>query len=197
MAADTTDAHAWKRLGELLILRRTALDPRYRNRRAFADARGINYKLASDIEQAKRTDFSIATLAHIAASYDVTYESLKAALDGGDLEPAPAPRAAEQASAGDAFAEEISGMDRPAEWRAREAAGWRQAIAPRPGDPPLDDEEVAALAGFWRQWRKPETARWREIAAIRDHLAAQKRGELPAQRELRRNGTDDRPDPAA
>lgn len=90
-----TDAAAWKRLGELLIRRRIELDPAYQNRTAFCTERGIDYRLAYDIEEARRTNFRKGTLAGIAAAYGVTLDSLYAALGGGELAPALASRAAQ------------------------------------------------------------------------------------------------------
>lgn len=78
----------WKRLGEQLILRRIQIDPKYRVRTVFARERGINYKLAADVETGYRADFATATLAEIARAYEVTYESIGEALRGGDLVPA-------------------------------------------------------------------------------------------------------------
>lgn len=90
-----TDAAAWKRLGELLIRRRIELDPAYQNRTTFCTERGIDYRLAYDIEEARRTNFRKGTLAGIAAAYGVTLDSLYAALTGGELAAAPASRAAQ------------------------------------------------------------------------------------------------------
>ena len=86
----------WQRLGELLVRRRVELDPRYQNRTVFTAERGLDYRLAFDIEEAKRTNFRKGTLAGIAVAYGVTLDSLYAALDGGQLEPtmlqAPTPQ---------------------------------------------------------------------------------------------------------
>ena len=82
----------WRRLGELLTRRRVELDLRYQNRTTFSAERGIDYRLAYDVEEAKRTNFRRTTLAGIAAAYAVTLDSVYAALDGGPLEPVPPPR---------------------------------------------------------------------------------------------------------
>ena len=82
------DGEAWRKLGGLLKLRRQIMDPRWANRRVFARERGINYKLASDIETAYRTDFELDTIVQkIAPAYAVTYQSIGYALGGGRLEP--------------------------------------------------------------------------------------------------------------
>lgn len=96
-----TDAAAWKRLGELLIRRRIELDPAYQNRTAFCTERGIDYRLAYDIEEARRTNFRKGTLAGVAIAYAVTLDSMLAVLDDPRTEliraPAPVPRSPEGA----------------------------------------------------------------------------------------------------
>jgi hypothetical protein len=76
----------WIRLGELLTARRAELDPAYFDRAAFARDRGINLKLAQDIENNGRENFTPLTLRDmVAPAYAVTYESVIDALDSGDL----------------------------------------------------------------------------------------------------------------
>lgn len=84
---------SWKRLGELLIRRRVELDPRYQNRSTFCAERGLDYRLAYDIEEARRTNFRSTTLAGVAAAYAVTPDSLSGVLHDprAGLEPTPAP----------------------------------------------------------------------------------------------------------
>src|SRR6185437_16171420 len=81
----------WSKLGELLTLRRVELDPRYQNRTVFCEERGLDYRLAYDIEEARRVNFRKTTLAGVAAAYAVTLDSLLAVLEGkaAGLEPAP------------------------------------------------------------------------------------------------------------
>jgi hypothetical protein len=70
---------AWRRLGELLQLRRAELG--YRRRPAFTREHGINIRLVTDIENAYRPNtFLTPTLREIAQAYQVTYESLIAVL---------------------------------------------------------------------------------------------------------------------
>lgn len=76
----------WQRLGEQLTHRRVELDPRYQNRTTFCTERGLDYRLAYDIEEAKRTNFRSSTLVAIAAAYAVTPESISGVLRGGDLQ---------------------------------------------------------------------------------------------------------------
>jgi hypothetical protein len=80
---------AWKRLGELLQLRRGELG--YRRRPAFTRDRGINIRLVTDIENAYRPNtFLTPTLREIAQAYQVTYDSLIAVLLQHDDELIPA-----------------------------------------------------------------------------------------------------------
>lgn len=80
----------WARLGELLTRRRVELDPRYQNRTVFSAERGIDYRLAYDIEECRRTNFRTTTLAAVAAAYGVTYESLMQVAHEGAAELIPA-----------------------------------------------------------------------------------------------------------
>jgi hypothetical protein len=83
---------AWKRLGELLQLRRAELG--YKRRPAFTKDRGINIRLVTDIENAYRPNtFLTPTLREIAQAYQVTYDSLIAVLgkNADELIPAAPP----------------------------------------------------------------------------------------------------------
>ena len=51
----------WQRLGEALQRRRVELDPRYRNLALFARERGLNERLVSDIEHARRSGYRKGT----------------------------------------------------------------------------------------------------------------------------------------
>jgi hypothetical protein len=93
---------AWKRLGELLQLRRAELG--YKRRPAFTREHGINIRLVTDIENAYRPNtFLTPTLRDIAQAYQVTYDSLIAVLAGKEDELAPAPPAVPSAPAGGAW----------------------------------------------------------------------------------------------
>jgi hypothetical protein len=84
---------AWRRLGELLQLRRAELG--YKRRPAFTREHGINIRLVTDIENAYRPNtFLTPTLREIAQAYQVTYDSVIAVLGkkADELTPAaPAP----------------------------------------------------------------------------------------------------------
>jgi hypothetical protein len=81
------DKEAWGRAGGLLAVhRRFTLG--HKTRRALAKATGINYKTASDVETAYRTNFGLEIVVdEIAPAYGVTPESIGHALEGGQLVP--------------------------------------------------------------------------------------------------------------
>lgn len=96
MTTSTGDTGAWQRLGTALKQRRVTLDQRFRNRKAFAEATGLDYRLIYDIEESRRTNFGVATLTAIEVGYRLTPGSIARLLAGGSLEPVPedAPRPA-------------------------------------------------------------------------------------------------------
>ena len=76
-------------LGELLRLRRAAIG--YRHVPAFVRDRGINTRMAGDIEHGRRDTYTHPTLKDdVAPAYEVTYESMMAVVwsDAGELAPA-------------------------------------------------------------------------------------------------------------
>ena len=111
MSEGTSMATApWARLGKLLIQRRAQLDPRYMNRRLFADDRGLDYRLVADIERARRQNFEESTLAAIEVAYAWAPDSILRVLADGDPMPLPdepavpaaAPEPEPEAAAGNA-----------------------------------------------------------------------------------------------
>jgi hypothetical protein len=94
------------RLGGRLQRRRGELGYAGRQLKPFASARGVNWRLVTDAEKAKRDNFTISTLDALARAYAVTYDSLvavgrgeadeltPAAAPGGDTPPMTAERAA-------------------------------------------------------------------------------------------------------
>jgi hypothetical protein len=146
----------WKRLGEQLTRRRVELDPRFSNRGVFAAERAIDYRLAYDVEEARRVNFRPATLAHIAAAYAVTPESITGALAGGSLEPlgprlsavpTPAPLHAPGDMAGEAITLLLE--DYPSrEWWQFLAAIWRL---------PQDDKLPLLLQALHSRQPRPES----------------------------------------
>jgi len=79
---------AWRRLGELLQLRRAELG--YKRRPEFPREHGINIRLVTDIENAYRPNtFLTPTLREIAQAYQVSYDSVIAVLLGHDNELTP------------------------------------------------------------------------------------------------------------
>jgi hypothetical protein len=104
---------AWKRLGELLQLRRAELG--YKRRPAFTREHGINIRLVTDIENAYRPNtFLTPTLREIAQAYRVSYDSLIAVLLGHDDELIPV--------VPDRFADGPDGWQPPIADRARRDA---------------------------------------------------------------------------
>lgn len=77
----------WVRIGEYLQDRRVQIDTRYANLRLFADERGINYRLAWDVEHARRNNYARATLTSLDVAYRLQPGSVRNMVAGG--EPVP------------------------------------------------------------------------------------------------------------
>jgi hypothetical protein len=92
---------AWQRLGEMLEGRRVALDPRYRNLVRFTAERGIDYRLAWDVEHAKRTNYRRPTLTAIEVAYGWRPGSIGLVLAGGQPDELDAGAAAPAAAPAD------------------------------------------------------------------------------------------------
>lgn len=80
------DGHAWQRLGELLVARRTELG--HPKRLPFAKHHGLTHdRTLSDLENARRTrleGFDPATLAQVEQIYQWAPGSIRKVLAGGD-----------------------------------------------------------------------------------------------------------------
>lgn len=63
------DEYAWTQLGRYLEQRRVELDTRYRNLTLFCQDKGIDYRLAWDIEHARRTNYRRTTLLALESAY--------------------------------------------------------------------------------------------------------------------------------
>ena len=61
----------WQRLGEALQRRRVEIDPRYRNLALFARETGLNERLLSDIEHARRSGYRSATRRALELAYEL------------------------------------------------------------------------------------------------------------------------------
>ncbi|MBF8186366.1 hypothetical protein ITP53_11510 [Nonomuraea sp. K274] len=77
---------AWIRLGELLTARRVEIDPRYTNKRLFAGERGVNYRVISDIEAARRDNFGAPMLRAIEVAYRLERGAIAEAIEQGPAE---------------------------------------------------------------------------------------------------------------
>jgi hypothetical protein len=83
---------SWKALADLLEARRIELDPRYDNFTLFCEERQVNFRLAWDIEHARRSNFRNATLLGIEEAYGLAPRSIRRFLDyGAPLVPAYVP----------------------------------------------------------------------------------------------------------
>jgi hypothetical protein len=89
----------WRELGIRLKQRRALLDPRWRNRRAFAADIRLDYRLIYDIEEARRPNFGITTLTAIEVAYRLRPNSIMTFLNGGEFDPAPTAPTAEPVAA--------------------------------------------------------------------------------------------------
>lgn len=78
------DRAAWLRLGKMLTSRRVVLGYA-RSLQSFAGARGIHYRLAWDIENARRSNYTTATLALVEVAYGLEHGSVDGALGGGEF----------------------------------------------------------------------------------------------------------------
>jgi transcriptional regulator with XRE-family HTH domain len=87
MRADDYSLDQWRRLGELLTDRRTAIDNAYSVRAEFLRVTGLSKKMAERLETGKPGNYHSSSLAKIARAYQVTRDSIAAALAGGDLVP--------------------------------------------------------------------------------------------------------------
>jgi len=85
------DDEALKRLGEVLVVRRVELDPRYHSRKLFAEETGINLRRLADLENGRRGGAPPLALQNVfAPAYRVEYQSVVDVLAGdGDLEALP------------------------------------------------------------------------------------------------------------
>ena len=101
---------AWERLGGSLVRRRLELDPRYRNRKLFAQERGPGlYRVFSDIELGKRSSYKPSVLLAIEVAYQLEPGSIDRFLAGGDLD-SPGASASEPVTAPPPEVPEVIGV---------------------------------------------------------------------------------------
>lgn len=80
MARQPREDPAWQNLARLLTSRRVALDPRYRNRRVFCAEKNLDYRVISDIEGARRDNFSAPMVTAIEVAYEIADGGIRSAL---------------------------------------------------------------------------------------------------------------------
>ena len=93
--SDMPDAVIWQQIGEMLRRSREDLDPRYAGRGGltlFAEERGLNRRVAWDIENAKRDNYTRAMLRDIEGAYGLRRRAIDdfltaAAANAGHAEP--------------------------------------------------------------------------------------------------------------
>jgi hypothetical protein len=89
MARQANTDPAWHNLGALLTDRRVQLAPRYRNRRVFCEEKNLDYRVVSDIESARRSNFSAPMLTAIEVAYEIAEGGIRKAIEDPDLEKLP------------------------------------------------------------------------------------------------------------
>jgi hypothetical protein len=90
--ANSPEAAAGKRLGDLLVRRRIELNPAWRSRKAFAAEHQLQYRIINDLENGIRFNFEPATIAAAESAYKLAPGSLRHTLAGGQLEETPSAR---------------------------------------------------------------------------------------------------------
>lgn len=174
MPASRRPDPAWQRLADLLVMRRVELDPRYRNRRTFCEEKQLDYRVISDIESARRTNFSQPMLTAIEVAYGWASGSIQRVLDGGDPTPVMSSRNTDTAG----FAEDRSG----AEARLEKILATVRAI-----DAPLISEAWDVVQHFDVQDR----------IAIMDHFIRQHRAKIQRTLDELNRRQHDEDDPPA
>jgi hypothetical protein len=110
----------------LLVQRRVEIDSRYRNRRTFCSEKQIEYRVISDIEGARRSNFSPAMIAAIEVAYELPPGTIREALHTPDLQALPRGRThVGPVHAGAAF---TSRVDIPPEVHLEDLREWEQHI---------------------------------------------------------------------
>ena len=83
MRASKGGGPEWDRLGKLLEQSRVEMDPRWRDLTLFARERGLNWRLAWDAENNRRTTYRSVTRTAIEVAYGWQPGSIDAVLAGG------------------------------------------------------------------------------------------------------------------
>lgn len=82
MARDDPESLDWERLGQYVVAGRVKLGHRVRG--SFARAGGVNVRILSDIETARRSNYDPATLAQLEQALGWRTGSIGAVLRGGE-----------------------------------------------------------------------------------------------------------------
>jgi hypothetical protein len=144
MARQTSVDPAWQRLAGLLVERRVQLAPRYRNRRVFCEEKDLDYRVVSDIESARRDNFSGVMLTALEVGYEITEGGIRKFLEDPSLEELP------ERGKGRVFVGPVAphvdrrrdGVDVPAHVPFEDLEPWEQAIWSAP-DLPADQRAAA------------------------------------------------------
>ncbi|WP_143220585.1 hypothetical protein [Actinomadura sp. CNU-125] len=126
MARQASADPSWRRIAALLVSRRIDLDPRYRNRRVFCREKKIEYRVISDIEGARRTNFSTPMITAIEVAYEVAEGSIKAALADSSIKRLPERRTRQ--TAGTTSSQTRTNPDIPQSVSLPDLEEWEQHI---------------------------------------------------------------------
>lgn len=74
----------WDRVGELLQQQRVQLDARFANLKRFVRERGLDYRMAWDVEHGRRANYRPPTIMAIEVAYGWRPGSIQSVLDGGE-----------------------------------------------------------------------------------------------------------------
>jgi hypothetical protein len=84
MPASQGGGPEWDRLGKLLTERRKEMDPRWDDLTLFTRERGLDWRMAWDLENNRRVNYRPLTLAGVEVAYGWEKGSISRVLAGGD-----------------------------------------------------------------------------------------------------------------
>lgn len=155
----------WARLGRLLTQRRGQLGSEYLNRQKFCQITGLNERLVSDLENARRDGYRPATKAAVEQAYQWASGSIEKVLAGGDPTPLTESRglASAEPADGESTALPVMTVER---FKALVDAGVDPACPP--GGFWNDDERRLWRPNSYHGW----WGLWEAIRFMREHEAA-------------------------